>query len=109
MSRRVVCLETGMVYPSMAAAARFIGLTKGAIYHAVKDGRAAGGYHWFTEGETPDASHFKRPKGVAVRCMETGEVYPSISEAAQAKGIARRKLSDVVNGICDGYHWTRIE
>ena len=57
-SKQVLCIETGMVYPSAAEAARQTGLSQGNISNVcrkaqVKDGRgnyyivkSTGGYHW---------------------------------------------------------------
>lgn len=43
----VVCIETGVIYPSGKAAAEAIGISRGGIAYAVKGERkSAGGYHW---------------------------------------------------------------
>ena len=42
----VVCVETGEVFPSGKAAAEFVGVTRGVVANAVKNGYKAGGYHW---------------------------------------------------------------
>eukprot|EP00808_Paulinella_micropora_P004831 g38068.t1 len=48
-SRPVVCVETGVVYPSLSAAARAVGMEKFGkqrIWDAISNKRRAGGFHW---------------------------------------------------------------
>lgn len=43
----VLCVETGMVFPSGKAAGEYYGISRGSIAYAVKGKRkTAGGYHW---------------------------------------------------------------
>ena len=54
--KRVVCLETGVVYESSSAAAKAVGLKSGTSLSACLGGKAmtAGGFHWaFADGD-PD-------------------------------------------------------
>lgn len=47
-----------------------------------------------------------------VRCIETGIVYESVSEAAKAIGITQGALSNCLAGrtkTCGGYHWEYIK
>lgn len=56
MSTPVVCLETGVVYPSAMEASRQTGIHQGHISECIKGKRkSAGGCHWakFVEGENP--------------------------------------------------------
>lgn len=109
MSSRTICLETGEIYPSQAAAARKTGISKHAVYKAVRTGMSAGGYHFYRDGERLDREHFADCKnGVHVRCIETGEEFETIGQAAKAKGCSQRILTAVVNGSCGGYHWELI-
>lgn len=45
-SKPVVCVETGVVYPSIGAAAIACGAEHGNVSRAVRQGMKAGGYHW---------------------------------------------------------------
>lgn len=48
---------------------------------------------------------------VPVVCLETGEVYPSVSEAERQTGVHRQHISDCLNGkrqTAGGYHWVRF-
>lgn len=50
--------------------------------------------------------------GRAVRCIETGEVFPSIRKAAERYGVADTNLGNSIRGKgqkrCAGYHWEYI-
>lgn len=53
-------------------------------------------------------------KPVPVKCVETGECYSSISEAAMATGASINHISTIINGkstrtISGGYHWEKIK
>lgn len=45
-SKPVICIETGVVYPSIGAAAIACGVEHGNISRATRQGMKAGGYHW---------------------------------------------------------------
>lgn len=47
----------------------------------------------------------------AIKCIETGETYESVSEAARVTGIYRGQLSACANGKREkagGYHWQSV-
>lgn len=46
LARPVRCIETGQVYPSAAAAARSLYLSRNCIYQAINKSYRAGGYRW---------------------------------------------------------------
>lgn len=84
----VVCLETGEVFSSAQAAADTVGVSRNTIYAVLRGSdHAAGGYHWYWEGDPkPDASKLKPRKNHPIKCVETGVVYKSVTEAARAAG-----------------------
>lgn len=46
----------------------------------------------------------------AVRCVETGEIFPSIKQAATNKGVNAHEITAVLRGwrnrkTAGGYHW----
>lgn len=107
----VVCVETGVVYPSMIAAAESIGLEPSNI-SSVCNGRSrtAGGYHWrrLTDEETDTTDRRFR----AVRCTTTGIVYQSVSEAAAALGVVPSHIYAVCNGkskTVKGLHFEYVD
>jgi hypothetical protein len=83
----VVCLENGREFPTIKAAAAWVGAKSSAtVAQAVADGNTAKGFHFYRKGEQPP----ERTKGVkggkVVVCVETGKRYGSMSEAASAFG-----------------------
>lgn len=114
-SKPVVCWETGEVFPTAKAAAESVGLKSGtSITTAVKKGYAAGGCHWYWEGQPkPSADQLKgldkdKELARAVACWETGEVYPSIKAAAEAMGLkGPGSISTAIKKRTSsaGYHW----
>lgn len=46
LSRRVVAVETGTVYPSISAAAKSAYYSPRHLRRAIQNGQAVGGYHW---------------------------------------------------------------
>ena len=47
MSKKVICIETGIIYPSMSEASRQTGISSGHICSVCKGKRkTAGGFHW---------------------------------------------------------------
>lgn len=54
----------------------------------------------------------KHHKATAIKCMETGEVFPTIQDAADKYGIHRANISAVCRGLqisAGGYHWEYIK
>lgn len=49
-----------------------------------------------------------RRRNVKVRCLDTGEVYDSVTTAARTLGISRSGISNCCRGFhhtCGGYRW----
>ena len=109
-ARHVVCLETGEVFDNAAAAARAVGTSPQNIAACLKGRtRTAGGLHWVFEGsgatiEGVEASRRTRP----VLCVETGDVYGTVAEAARATGANRSSICCCLGGkrrTAGGFHW----
>lgn len=76
------------------------------------------GKHWSAEQKRVlSASHIGKqkygdnPRARSVLCVETGEVFHSISSAMNAKGTSRN-ISTCCRGItetCGGYHWKYVD
>ena len=122
-SKAVFCVETGVIYPNARIAATEVGTQYSSISCVCnnKGGRVlAGGYRWrfatpedYTKNNDEiinvaprDPSYFKK-----VRCVETGEIYRSIAEAARQVNRAK----NTVCGACKnsrktagGYHWEYV-
>lgn len=110
--RKILCIETGEIFPSIKAAAEHYGLKRPNI-SAVLAGRAksCGGFHWqYVDGQPPQqrSDNFRKKVSRPVRCIETGIVYESISAAAKAFGVTVSAIRKVLNSHGEkscGYHW----
>lgn len=100
-SRPVICIETQVIYPTQTEAARDMGINnqESISYCCLRQGITAGGYHWAfadeyddewkpLEPQEKDFSDMCRP----VICIETGEVYKSVSEASRENLISRSSI-----------------
>lgn len=76
-SRRVQSLETGEIFPSITDAAKAIGVYPQSFHRAI----LCGSKH-FGDWEVLDPPRL----GMPVRCVETGEIFPSATAAAKATG-----------------------
>lgn len=91
----VICLETGEKFESLNECARIIGIHPSSLYSAITDGHAARGHHYFyAEKPQPPKEFFYHPrkKAVKVRCIETGEVFESSTQAMEKTGINRKDI-----------------
>lgn len=104
---KVRCVETGEEFDSIKEAAKGdIQLAK-RISQGCRDGGSIFGFHWeYTENKERISSKKKK-----VRCVETGKIYKSISEAANWKHSLRSKIAACCRGEIEevnGYHWEYI-
>ena len=106
--RAVVCIETGEIFESIAAAAKWVNMSRSSISDVIYGrSKSAGGYHWkFDEknNEVEEDFFHKRP----VYCVETGEIFESIKAAAKWAGVASCSITGVLRGryhTTAGYHW----
>lgn len=111
--RAVVCVESGEEYATATAAVKALGLKSStAVINAIRSGGTAGGYHWYyADQPKPEIEQLKLRQSKPVRCIETGEVFQSLSEAARfcersnptlRKAIAKRWR-------CGGYHFDFLD
>ena len=117
--KEVICVETGDKYPSCAEAMRQTGFS--TIDSCVrKKCKTAGGYHWCY---TDDLEQLNKLQGFIgekhilhyrIKCVETGEVFRTLRDAA----ISKNANADRISNICKksqsqmtsgGYHWEYVE
>lgn len=111
-NKEVICLDNGMRFSSIAEAARWAGVAYPSV-SMVCNGRAltAGGHRWAFANDPVEA---KKPnkRGVtqarAVRCVETGEEFDSIAEAARHYNISNSRIrlaADNIEYTAADLHW----
>lgn len=116
ISKPVLCVETGVVYKSCREAGRITGIDYNAINSVCnhKYGfKTAGGYNWcfldnYNSEEYTRNIVSNRPKKVV--CIETKEIYTSLSDAQKNTGINATAISNCCKGkygfkTAGGYHW----
>lgn len=110
--RAVVCWETGEVFASAREAAEAVGIkSSGGICTAIRKKTTSGGLHWYYQDQPkPDESELKQTQAErqrAVVCIETGETYPSIREAARTINQNATNISKALkDGVAvNGCHW----
>ncbi|MEW9581398.1 hypothetical protein ABQJ48_07370 [Paraburkholderia sp. DGU8] len=111
MPRAVVCLDSGVTYASISEASRALNIRNIPLVLAGKR-RLAGGARWaYAEDAEAQAQEQLRPKQYAtrgVRCIETGEVFESLTQAGRAKGISSSHITSVCKGRrsqAGGFRW----
>jgi len=95
ISNRVICIETGIIYPSVREAERQNNYTKNSLGNCLNGyNHTAQGYHWkYVDKETPKFDIEKKrkrkplkgynPQCMAVICVETNKSYKSINDCAR--------------------------
>ena len=117
---RVRCKETGVVYESIAQAARETGVSKSNIQAAAKRHGTAKGLHFYyaDEPEPDDFYYADEPepddllpskRGIRVRCVETGVVYKTITQAAKETGASQAGIRGAASGMAGGYRWEYVD
>ena len=85
---------------------RMFGISKSNVFHAMKNGSAVHGIHFYRADEPkPDDSFFKPRRRRKVRCTETGVVYESIKDAAERTKISPNGIGSAASGMAGGSHW----
>ena len=113
---RIICIETGVVYNSIQEA---IDETNGSrnISRACQDsGLTSGGFHWMYYEEFLKKGWCKREKKQGaqrkVYCVETKEVFDTISQAAKEKNVDGSgivKCCKNPSKTTKGLHWAYLE
>ena len=106
-SKRVRCLVDDRIFESPQSAADYYGISIQCVYNRCNDHKLVDGFqfeyiadsnlghvHKFVDPSKP-GSHKPR----AVRCLETGQTFPSRIQAAKALGIS---TSSIVDSLRDG-------
>lgn len=128
--KAVRCVETGQIFESIGAAAKFAGVKQPNISSVLYGKQTtAGGYHWeFVDSESKCADETSKNLSLGrigskhsdetiaklstpVRCVETGEIFSSIKIAAASSGAKATNISKVLLGqrlTAAGFHWEYV-
>ena len=106
--RKVICVETGIIYDSITEAARHNNISLQSIHRVCQNKRkTTGGFHWkFADNSETKDKH-------AVICIETKEEFESLTAAARAHNLKNRTgISNACKNperTAGGYHWRFVE
>lgn len=89
--KKVRCIETGEVYPSLQAAARANKMSASNLCRLVKYNipGICGGYHW----EVVDVNIDPFPK---YEIAETGDIFPTLAEVGKALGVSKQAIHQAI-------------
>ena len=97
-SRPIICLETNERFESQARAAKRHGTAKG--FH----------FYYADEPDDPEPDDLLSSKrGIRVRCVETGVVYKTITQAAKETGASQAGIRGAASGMAGGYRWEYVD
>lgn len=82
--------DDGAVFPSLASAGAEMGVTGKSIWQAINTGFTCKGHRWHYLGE--EWAEPRKSASTVVTCVETGQTWSSLKEAAQELGVARSCL-----------------
>ena len=110
--KKVICIETGIIYDSIKEAGELTSASKQSISCACRCVyETAGGYHWEYYIEGNDYSKIKIDKPKKILCVETGDLFDTIKEASDKTNNSRQNIGQCLNGKrkrCGGFHWERV-
>lgn len=105
LAKSVVCVETGEIFDSISET------SFKHISRSIENGTCSGGYHWYYYGDEPPkiTSKCKAAKR-SVKCVETGELFDSLTDAARSCNAKHGgKIGDVCRGLRETAHGKKWE
>lgn len=110
LSKRVICIESGEIFSSIRAAARWANVNDEAIRRVCHGkNKTSAGYHWsFVDEDGNLINSIPKNNLKDVICVETEISFKSTIEAAQWAGVSRNSVAKVCRGemkTAGGYHW----
>ena len=115
--KSVRCVETGVVYESIAQAAKAFGVYSTTIGHVAnsQNKKTACGFHWeFIDEQShkPYKGNPQQKRGKVVRCIETQQIFQTAKIAAEYTGISSSSISHALHSktkTSGGFHWEFAE
>lgn len=108
-SRPIICLETNERFESQARAAKAVGVPREAIYAALRGHIATKGLHFYYADEPEPDDLLPSKREIRVRCVETGVVYKTITQAAKETGASQAGIRGAASGMAGGYRWEYVD
>lgn len=107
--REIVCFETNERFESQARAAKAVGVPREAIYAALRGHIATKGLHFYYADEPEPDDLLPSKRGIRVRCVETGVVYKTITQAAKETGASQAGIRGAASGMAGGFRWEYVD
>ena len=106
--KKVICLETNIIYESTMEIQRKLGYNNTNI-SACCNGKlyTAYGFHWRYLNDKKEINNIDKRKR-KVRCVETNKIYESVSMAAKELNLQRPNITHCCQGelkTTGGFHW----
>lgn len=107
--KKVICIETGVIYKSTSDASRALNISHGNMSDALKEHSPANNLH-FAYYDTYDPKKWRPRKNNRKReimCIETKVKYESLVAAERSTGITNCNILRAIKsgGTAGGYHW----
>lgn len=74
----------------------------------ITDGTAKGLHFYYADEPEPD-DLLPSKRGIRVRCVETGVVYKTITQAAKETGASQAGICGAASGMAGGYRWEYVD
>lgn len=111
-----------VTWMSVPEFAHYVNRSHAAIYRSLPPGKRLHGYarrdsdgRWMIDSAamalySEEAVAKSAPKSKRILCKETGEIFPSVFQTADAMGVSRSKMSLSVNWgrPINGYHFAAV-
>lgn len=107
--RAIICFETEERFESVTDAANAIGAAWPLVSSALKRHGACRGFHFYYADEVKPDDLLPSKRGIRVRCVETGVVYKTITQAAKETGASQAGIRGAASGMAGGYRWEYVD
>lgn len=103
--KKIVCVETEIIYDSIRDAARITGISRESIKQMLNSGsllRTAGGFHWVEYEYLKNVGILNIKNKIMAKHIvniDTGEIFLSQADAARALNLSRGNVSLVCNNL----------
>ncbi len=108
--RRVICIDTGEIFESIVSAAKKLNINRRTIGDVCsgKKGRACGLKFAFADIPIEERKVFSYKNRRRIFCLNSGEVFDSLADAARKTGINRTSIRNVCIGKIKSTHGLRF-